>query len=125
MARTKEVALSVKQIAARLSDNYLFCRDFGHEWKLYRQRPNGRNIERDMWCPSCKTNRKQIVNRRGEVVKNRYDYDPSYLISGFGHLGLRGKSVLRVESINRSPEIDMIAELSKMYPELAEYAEAS
>lgn len=103
LATTRQVARAAKA----LSDKFLHCRDIGHSWKLYYQRKEGAYIIRKMWCPSCKTNRKTKINRYGEVVANSYDYDDGYLIKGLGRVQGRSKSMLRVESINRAPEIDL------------------
>lgn len=97
----------IARAASSLSDNYLRCRDIGHQWRLYYQKKHGSNIVRQMYCPSCKTNRKTKINRYGEVVSNSYDYTDGYLIQGLGRLQGRTKSMLRVEAINRAPEIDI------------------
>lgn len=98
---------SVAKAAQSLSDSHLRCRDLGHDWRLYYQRREGAVIVRKLYCPSCKTNRKCKINRYGEVVSNSYDYDDGYLIEGLGRVQGRSKSLLRAESINRSPDVDL------------------
>lgn len=108
MARTKgPTAREIQSAAAALSDQYLQCRDVGHSWRIYYQKREGSVVVRKLWCPSCKTNRKTKINRYGEVVANSYDYADGYLLEGFGRIQGRTKSLLRAESINRAPEIDL------------------
>jgi hypothetical protein len=115
VATTRSVALA----AEALPDAYLKCRDLGHDWRLYYQKPNGRSIIRKLFCPSCKTNRKMKINRYGEVVANSYDYDKDYQIKGLGRIQGRGKGILRVEAINRQPELDLSADFPELRNQLS------
>jgi hypothetical protein len=94
----------VEKMAGNLSDNFLHCRDFGHNWKMADVRREGRGFTRRMYCPSCKLDKFQTLDSRGVVVDQKMRYPEGYLIQGMGRVNGDGKAVLRLASVVRAVE---------------------
>lgn len=102
----EEVPISHETFAGRLNGKQLHCRELGHVW-----RPNtvgsvpGGGYVRSLRCTSCRTEREQVLDGSGTVLKNRYVYPEGYLAA---HVepGLR-RDVFRLEAVLRElGEID-------------------
>jgi hypothetical protein len=91
----------VELLAEDLSDNFLRCRDFGHQWKMANAKKVGRTWERTMYCPSCKYNKHQVLDSHGVIITEKPDYPDGYLIKGMGRINGDGKAVLRLASTIR------------------------
>jgi hypothetical protein len=100
VATPKEVRSVVKD----MSDEFLQCRDFGHNWRQSRVVKVKGGFERTLYCNTCKTNRDQFLSPRGEVLHTSYDYAEGYQIKGLGRVQSEAKSVLRLQSLNRAIE---------------------
>jgi hypothetical protein len=95
--------IPVDTFAARLSDRLLHCRELGHQWRplVATWEPESRTFHRALRCPSCKTERRQVLNARGGVVSNGYVYPKGYLAT---HVeGMQGgRDVFRLEAVIRT-----------------------
>lgn len=93
---------AVETFAAELSAKQLHCRELGHTWRSWTVTwdASARCYDRRLRCSSCRTIRKQLLNDRGHVLQNSYDYADGYLASnvtaGFT------RDVFRLEAIMRA-----------------------
>lgn len=68
-----------------LPPKLLVCRTFGHAWRpstvRYTTGASNQIVEYRavLACSSCKTEREQVFNNYGEIVRNRYRYPQKYL----------------------------------------------
>lgn len=92
----------VKKVVGNMEEAFLRCRDMGHNWRQSRVTRVPGGFERTLYCSSCKTNRNQLLSRRGVVTHSSYDYADGYQIKGLGRVQADAKSVLRLESLNRA-----------------------
>ena len=94
---------AIQEFAEGLPERFLFCRELGHNWRPYtagRYKDGG--FERVLRCVRCKTRRIQVINHRGVVIKNKYEYAEGYQAPhGLGQIVGDGRGVLRLASINR------------------------
>lgn len=71
-----------------LSDRQLRCRDIGHTWTLPFNRDDFNEDEkiwnRRLTCSMCGTERREIVDFTGVVLKRRYKYVRGYQLKGSG-----------------------------------------
>jgi hypothetical protein len=84
----------------RYEDPFLFCRTFGHNWRLGEttQEP-GAYVRLTMLCETCKARRIDALNRRtGGVASRRYEYQDGY--KSQPGKALR-RTVYRIEFIRR------------------------
>jgi len=81
--------------AAALEANLLHCRELGHAWASYTATydSKSRSYQRTLLCSSCETTRVQVLDSRGEVLKNGYRYVDGYLAKG--HFDSPGHKVPR------------------------------
>lgn len=91
--------------AASLEGHLLHCRELGHSWDGYTASydAKSRSYDRTLKCASCGTERRQILDSRGEVLKNGYGYVPGYLAKGqFDHVGHKvPRSTFRLVALQR------------------------
>lgn len=92
----------VRTLAHSLVEEFLHCRDYGHIWRQANVERIRGGFERTLFCRSCKQNKFQVLNSRGEIVKEKRDYTEGYLIKGMGRMNVDGKSILRLESVLRA-----------------------
>lgn len=92
----------VEATAAGLKDAYLRCRDFGHQWKVGSIVRVGGIFDRWLFCPSCKTNRRQQLSADGSILDSSYDYQAGYQFKGMGRMLTDGRMALRRESLTRA-----------------------
>jgi hypothetical protein len=87
-----------------MGDAALACRDLGHNWRANSAAwvPKERVYERSLRCTRCRNLRHQILNERGEVISNSYEYRKGYLIKGLGRLSGESRAVLRLEAVQRT-----------------------
>lgn len=95
----------VRQLSQELSEAFLHCRDYGHQWRMANAERHGRGSRvirtRTMYCPSCKYNKYQTFDSRGIMVEEKVDYPEGYLIKGLGRITGDTKGLIRIESIDR------------------------
>lgn len=95
--------ITVDTFAARLSDKALHCRELGHTWRplIARWEAESRSFHRRLRCPSCRTERVQVLNSGGHVISNHYLYPDGYLATRVeGMVG--GRDRFRLEAVVRS-----------------------
>lgn len=70
--------------ATSLEPNLLHCRELGHSWDAYTASYDNstHTYDRTLRCSSCTSERRQVLDSSGEVVKNGYAYVPGYLAKG-------------------------------------------
>lgn len=87
-----------------LSDEFLLCRDIGHQWRPFTARfvPALNAYQRTLRCGRCTTERRQTVSLTGEISSGGYAYAEGYVAPrGQGRLTGRARGALRLESIGR------------------------
>jgi hypothetical protein len=87
-----------------LPDEFLLCRDIGHQWRPFTARylPQRNVYERTLRCGRCTTTRRQTVSLSGEISSGGYEYADGYVApAGQGRLTGRARGALRLESIGR------------------------
>lgn len=96
-------SVTVDTFAARLSDKVLRCRELGHHWRplVATWEAESRSFHRVMTCPSCHTERRQVLSARGGVLSNSYVYPRGYLATNVD--GMTGaRDVYRLEAVIRT-----------------------
>jgi hypothetical protein len=93
--------ITAEEFAADLSDRLLHCRELGHTWRPFTVTfdKDSRSYDRRLRCASCRTIRKQLLDSRGHVIRNGYDYSDGYLAKNLVPGGTR--DAYRVEAIVR------------------------
>ena len=91
----------VRQAVVKMPETFLRCRDLGHTWLQYRVKRIRGGFERDLFCRSCKTNKHMFISPKGEILASNYVYNEGYQITGLGRIQAEGKSVLRLEALDR------------------------
>lgn len=101
-SRNKHVS-EVQVWAEKLSQSFLYCRAFGHNWRPWTAKwiPEQRCFEQIVRCTRCKNQRLQLLDRRGDVVAGHYRYAPGYLHKGLGRLVGEDKGKVRLEALKR------------------------
>lgn len=107
--------IPVDTFAARLTDKVLRCRELGHQWRplVATWEPDSRTFHRALRCPSCHTERRQVLNAHGGVVSNGYVYPAGYLATNVegGHGGAR--DVYRLEAVVRTMDASEVRKIRK------------
>lgn len=95
--------IPVDTFAARLSDRVLHCRELGHTWRplVATWEPESRSFHRALRCPSCHTERRQVLSSRGHVVSNSYVYPKGYLATNVDGI-VGGRDAFRLEAVIRT-----------------------
>lgn len=107
MARTKPSTegdlISVETFAATLPEGYLACRELGHTWRPWRATWDAatRAYERELRCPRCKTERRQLVSATGHAITNSYRYPEGYQAKHVAHEVRVSRDVFRLEALTR------------------------
>lgn len=95
--------LDVAEFAKDLPDEFLQCRELGHNMLPFgipgMYRDGG--FQRVLRCNRCKTERHFEIDNRGLVVSSSYDHPDGYLMAGLGRIVGEGRGVLRLASIAR------------------------
>lgn len=94
-------ARQIQEALSDIKDEYLMCRDIGHNWRQYAVRKARGGFERSMFCRQCKTARHQFISNRGEILSNQYSYVDGYQFRGLGRIVAEGKGLIRLETIDR------------------------
>ena len=89
-------------IAKKYSPIHLQCRTMGHSWAPLAAswRQDG-NIDQALKCSRCETQRLQILDKNGYVVKGNYAYARDYTFTGVGRLDVDGRALLRKTHVLR------------------------
>jgi len=100
MASERDVA----EWAADLPDEYLECRDYGHNWKPWAVRFDEEHnaYVRVARCGRCKSTRPEWMGMGGSRDRTSIAYRDGYLApAGTGRLVMKDKDALRLESVTR------------------------
>jgi hypothetical protein len=99
---TTEAPMSADDFAAGLSNKLLHCRELGHNWRPFTVTwdKHAKCYDRRLKCPTCGTTRKQLLDQRGHVIRNGYDYADGYLAKNVERHSV-SRDVFRVEAIVR------------------------
>jgi hypothetical protein len=104
-ARREEPDLrDAPSFAQSLSDKQLHCRELGHEWRDHTVTWDqaASVFDRALRCRSCGTIRRQVLDRRGHVLRNGYTYADGYLAAKVQNRdGLNNRDVFRLEALTR------------------------
>lgn len=90
----------VENAARSWSDGQVNCRVYGHAWRPLTviHRPGVFTIHQR--CGRCRNEREQDVNEQGYPVSPwRPTYVDGYLLKKLGRVGVDGRAVLRLQSI--------------------------
>ena len=89
--------------AGSLSDKQLHCRELGHEWRDHTVAwdRKARVFDRALRCRNCGTIRRQVLDRRGHVLRNGYTYADGYLASKVMNREGLTRDVFRLEALTR------------------------
>jgi hypothetical protein len=92
--------------AASLEQHLLHCRELGHSWDNYTAAydAKSRSYHRTLMCASCHTQRTQVLDSTGEVIRNSYSYVEGYLAKGhFDYAGHKvPRSTFRLVALRRA-----------------------
>lgn len=95
----------VRQATHDMSPEFLRCHAFGHPWDPHTVADLGRSYEVTLRCARCKSEAKQIINKRGILeTARKYDYAEGYLFKGLGRVQGNARGAVRIEAIVRSLE---------------------
>lgn len=92
-----------KAFARSLSDEYLLCREIGHQmrpWQAFYDEET-RRFETALKCGRCKTQKWRVLTSTGAVVSVKYVHPEGYLHTGKGRIVGTGRDSLRLESVMR------------------------
>ena len=105
--------IPVDTFAARMTDKWLRCRELGHQWRplVATWEPESRTFHRSLRCPSCHTERRQVLNAHGGVVSNGYVYPNGYLATNVE--GGVTRDVFRLEAVIRTMDASQIRKIRK------------
>lgn len=77
------------------------CRDYGHSWVTYDGGHEGRYHRfRVLICHRCETERRQLLNLKGAVLKYNYKYQPGYQLEG-GPMTAEERGQLRLYDLDQ------------------------
>lgn len=89
--------------AQSLSDKQLHCRELGHVWRDHTVTwdPKARVFDRALRCQSCHSIRRQVLDRRGHVIRNGYQYTEGYLAAKVMNRDNLNRDTFRLEALTR------------------------
>jgi hypothetical protein len=98
-----DTLVSPEVFAQSLSAKVLHCRELGHNWRPWTVSLDRKShaYDRVLRCPSCTTERHQVLNAYGQVLSNRYVYPSNYLTAGKVERGTFNRDVFRLEAVSR------------------------
>jgi hypothetical protein len=107
--------IPVDTFAARLTDKALRCRELGHQWRPLHAtwEAESRTFHRALRCPSCHTERRQVLNARGGVVSNGYVYPTGYLAVNVEGPTSGRRDVYRLEAVIRTMDATEVRAIRK------------
>jgi len=92
-----------QSFAASMSDKQLHCRELGHEWRDHTVAwdAKARVFDRALRCRQCGSIRRQVLDRRGHVIRNGYKYADGYLATKVMNRADLSRDVFRLEALTR------------------------
>lgn len=102
--RESSTPLTGEAFAHELPERHLACRTDQHVWRpqaveVVREGRSLGGYVRVMRCSQCRTERQQVIDTRGNVLSNRYNYADGYLAAV--ERGTLSRAVFRLEWVNR------------------------
>jgi hypothetical protein len=99
MAKKRKPNQNVEQ----LQPDFLLCRDLMHPWQPYDAKIDRKagEIHRILKCPRCATERDQVLNMDGSIIRNSYRYPDGYQMEGVGQLSARDRAHVRMLNMTR------------------------
>jgi hypothetical protein len=103
MAQQSDRPVSVESFAHGLPQRFLRCRELGHVWRpsTVSREPGGGGFTRKLRCAECRTERQQLLDSRGHVIRNAYHYPDGYLADGTVERGHYSRDIFRLEAVIR------------------------
>jgi hypothetical protein len=94
---------TVEEYIDGLKSTFLYCRELGHNWRPYTAQVSetADHYDRVLRCTRCRTERWQLISRRGAIVSSHYHYVEGYQSKGLGRIVGEARDALRVASITR------------------------
>ncbi len=93
----------VRLAIAQMEEDFIHCRANGHAWsrtKRWVNRLPGGYFDQVIACDYCEGEKKQRINRRGQILRESRVYPEGYLLKGLGRVDLGGKAIFRLASLN-------------------------
>jgi hypothetical protein len=93
----------VPAFAQGMTDKQLHCRELGHEWRHHTATwdEKARVFDRALRCRNCGSVRRQVLDRRGHVIRNGYNYAEGYLATKVMNREGLSRDVFRLEALTR------------------------
>lgn len=99
----------IELFADKLPDEYLRCRELGHNWVPHTATRYRNAIVRSLRCTRCKTRKRHTLDSRGMIQGGTtYSHPEGYLHEGYGQITGEGRGILRITSVlrGRVTEVD-------------------
>jgi len=92
-----------KDVSA-VDEKFLDCRDIGHTWRKVEVTEDRKlkRYTRTVACQNCTTERVQVMDLQGYLIKAHYRYVAGYLLDGAGYLTADDRAVMRLRNLRRS-----------------------
>jgi len=91
----------LQSFANTLSDEFLYCRRYGHNWHPRTAIKRKGWYEATVFCQRCTSERLEVISLRGEVVRSSMHYPKGYLAHNIGRIVGESKNYLRIEALGR------------------------
>lgn len=86
-----------------MSEESITCRDLSHTWRPFSaRRIEGGGYERTVRCATCGSDRVELLDRWGQLVRRHYDYADGYLVPGMGRMDSEFRAHVRLTSLLRT-----------------------
>jgi len=95
----RRTPLSAAEALEQMSEDSVTCRDLAHAWKPWRAARIDGGYERTLRCRTCGSERIELLDSRGGLVKRRYAYAEGYRVPGFGRMDSDFRSRVRLTNI--------------------------
>lgn len=93
----------VKKDVSSVDEKFLDCRDIGHNWRKIQivEDKKNKKFVRTVACQNCTTERVQVLDNLGYILKAHYRYVAGYLLDGAGYLTADDRAVMRLRNLRR------------------------
>jgi hypothetical protein len=91
--------LSPDEALEQMTDESITCRDLAHSWKPWRARMIEGGFERTLKCRTCTTERVELLDSYGRLVRRKYEYADGYIVPGTGRMDADFRAQVRLRSI--------------------------
>lgn len=94
--------IDIDDAIEQMSAQSLICRDLMHSWRPHTAWKIDGGFERTLRCIVCETERVEVLNSFGEVLRRHYSYADGYLVPGTGRLDAADRGKIRLAGILRT-----------------------